>query len=300
MSYTFKLKEEIMNRKITNEDEIYAELFGIFLSKNCFNNYGVSFSTENSLLAERVEKNLKKITNLEINFKYTISKRFFKSKIYTITINNEYEKEEEYSKFFKKMYSLKKYHESDIKILENIVRGYFLSSGYVKDPHKGYTLDFFIDSEDAATFLYMILKHLNKKVFQTEKKNKNIVYIRNSEDILDILNSMSAINMFFEYQDIIISKELNNKINRNMNYEIANETKKISTGLKQIEMIEFIDSKIGIDSLTSALSEIAKLRLENESASFQELAVKSNISKSGIRNRFKRLEEIYLELKGKI
>lgn len=64
-------------------------------------------------------------------------------------------------------------------------------------------------------------------------------------------------------------------------------------------MIEYIDSKLGIENLTTALYTLAKLRLENDADSFQELAKKLGISKSGVRNRFSRLEEIYINLRGK-
>ena len=152
----------------------------------------------------------------------------------------------------------------------------------IKDKNKGYTLDFFLDSEDASTFLYMILKHLNKRVFLTDKKNKNIVYIRNSEDILDVIYIIGGEKVFFEYENITILKEIKSE----------------AASIKQLDMIEYIDEKIGLDSLTEALREIAILRQKNESDSFQELAEKLKISKSGVRNRFRRLEEIYNEIKG--
>ena len=79
---------------------------------------------------------------------------------------------------------------------------------------------------------------------------------------------------------------------------MANETKSEAASIKQLDMIEYIDEKIGLDSLTEALREIAILRQKNESDSFQELAEKLKISKSGVRNRFRRLEEIYNEIKG--
>ena len=79
---------------------------------------------------------------------------------------------------------------------------------------------------------------------------------------------------------------------------MANETKSEAASIKQLDMIEYIDEKIGLDSLTDAIREIAILRKKNESDSFQELAEKLKISKSGVRNRFRRLEEIYNEIKG--
>lgn len=137
---------------------------------------------------------------------------------------------------------------------------------------------------------------MGKKVFQTDKKNKNLVYLRNSEDILDIVFMIGGVNSFFEFEEVTVNKEIRNKINRNINWEIANETKKISTSEKQIKIIEAIDKKMGLSELSNVLREAAELRIKNEEMSLQELADLIGVSKSGIRNRFRRLEDIYNNL----
>ena len=81
-----------------------------------------------------------------------------------------------------------------------------------------------------------------------------------------------------------------------MNWEIANETKKLSAAEKQIRIINKIDEEIGLEELSEVLRETAVSRLENEEMSLQELADLMSISKSGIKNRFRRLEEIYKNL----
>ena len=137
---------------------------------------------------------------------------------------------------------------------------------------------------------------MGKRVFQTEKKNKSLVYLRNSEDILDIIFLIGGLTSFFEFEEVTINKEIRNKINRNMNWEIANETKKLSAAEKQIKIINKIDEEIGLEELSDVLRETAVRRLENEEMSLQELADLMSISKSGIKNRFRRLEEIYKNL----
>jgi hypothetical protein len=137
---------------------------------------------------------------------------------------------------------------------------------------------------------------MGKRVFQTEKKNKSLVYLRNSEDILDIIFLIGGLTSFFEFEEVTINKEIRNKINRNMNWEIANETKKLSAAEKQIKIINKIDEEIGLEELSDVLRETAVSRLENEEMSLQELADLMSISKSGIKNRFRRLEEIYKNL----
>ena len=81
-----------------------------------------------------------------------------------------------------------------------------------------------------------------------------------------------------------------------MNWEIANETKKLSAAEKQIRIINKIDEEIGLEELSAVLRETAVNRLKNEEMSLQELADLMSISKSGIKNRFRRLEEIYKNL----
>ena len=58
MSYSSKLKEEILSKDISERDEVLAELFGIFISRNSFKNSGIEFSTESFLLANRIYKNI--------------------------------------------------------------------------------------------------------------------------------------------------------------------------------------------------------------------------------------------------
>ena len=211
------------------------------------------------------------------------------SKDNTETIVNEYVNNYPDKIYFHKNFSVVE----NEKKLAGIIRGFFLSCGYIKSPEKAYAMDFFVDSEDSATYLYYLFKQMGKKVFQTEKKNKSLVYLRNSEDILDIIFLIGGINSFFEFEEVTINKEIRNKINRNMNWEIANETKKLSASEKQINMIKVIDQKLGLSELTDVLSETAKLRLKNQEMSLQELADLMEISKSGIKNRFRRLETIY-------
>ena len=295
MSYSVDLKREIFGKSVTDREEILAELFGIFIAKDVITEKGIHFSTENISLARRVYSGLKAVTDLDIQLKYLMSKRLGTHKIYEVVLMATEEKE--YRELIKKLFSYKSFFtEKSEKELTGIIRGFFLCCGYVKSPEKGYALDFFIDTEDAATYLYYLFKNMGKRVFQTEKKNKSLVYLRNSEDILDIIFLIGGLTSFFEFEEVTINKEIRNKINRNMNWEIANETKKLSAAEKQIRIINKIDEEIGLEELSEVLRETAVNRLKNEEMSLQELADLMSISKSGIKNRFRRLEEIYKNL----
>ena len=91
--------------------------------------------------------------------------------------------------------------------------------------------------------------------------------------------------------NIKIEKEIRNDFNRSINSETANWEKTINASVKQVQAIELIDEKIGIDELPEDLKDIARLRIEHKSKSLTELGTLLNppLGKSGVNHRFKRI-----------
>lgn len=293
MSYTYKVKNEILHRCDLSEDEKYAEIRAILLLKHAINEGSIELKLENKEIAERVYFLLKELTNLKIFIKFSKSKKFGEHNAYVITIPSQ----PGIKKFIE---NLKTYTSTGERVDEEIergfIRGMFLGCGYIKSPEKEYALDFFVDSDELADELYNLLLKLEKRVYKTVKRNKPLVYMRNAEDIMDIIVLIGSMKEFYNYEETTMIKDLKNKTIREMNWEVANETKTLDTARKQVKMINYIGRKIGLNELSPVLEEIAFLRLENPEASLQELAEMIGISKSGIRNRFRRLEEIHNEL----
>jgi len=293
MSYTYKVKNEIIKKSNYTTKEKVAELRGILEVKNAILKDRIELKLESIELANRVYRILKEVTNLKINVKYLVSMHFGEHKTYVITIEKQ--------NGFKDLLNILETCNED-KLIEDeekrvgFIRGLFLMTGYIKSPEKEYALDFFIDNIEIAEELFRVFEKLHKKVFITDKRKKKLVYFRNSEDILDVLVMLGAIKEFYKYEETTMMKDLKNKTIREMNWEVANETKSLNTGLKQIRMVNYIGANLGLNNLTPVLEEIAFLRLKNPEASLQELAQMIGISKSGIRNRFRRIETIYNEL----
>ncbi len=292
MSYSSKVKSEICSKLPATNLEIISELFAILESKKAIFDDKIEIRIENINLAKRVYELLKKISNFKIVIKYSTSNSFGEHNIFTISIYNQ----KGLANFIKelKINFLSIFNNDEI--YRGYTRGIFLSCGYIKDPKKEYSMDFFIDNHDLADDFYNILLKNKKKVFKTKKRKKSLVYLRNSEDIMDILVLVGSIQHFFSYEETTMIKDLKNKTIREMNWEVANETKTLNTGRNQVKMIEYINEKVGINTLTQVLEEAAIVRLKNPESSLQELADMLNISKSGIRNRFRRIEEIYNKL----
>ena len=292
MSYSSNVKQEITQKIPVTNLECLAEISSIFENKANLVKEGIEIKMENSILAKRLYSLIKATSSLQFGIKYSITKKFTEHRIYVITLYKQ-KGLKEFLESFK--FSFLDIIQND-EIFRGYLRGFFLSCGYIKDPKKEYSLDFFVDNKELADKIYNILLSKKKKIFKTIKKNKILVYLRNSEDIMDLLVSMNALKYFFEYEEITIIKNLKNKTIREMNWEVANETKTLNTGNYQIKMIKYIDEKLGLNTLTDVLKEAAMLRLNNPEDSLQSLANMINISKSGIRNRFRRIEEIYNNL----
>ena len=292
MSYSSNVKQEITKKIPLTNLESLAELAAIFENKAEFLEDRVDIKMENSILAKRLYSLIKATSSLKFGIKYSISKRFTEHTIYTISLYKQ-KGIKDYLDSFK--FSYLDIIQND-EIFKGYIRGFFLSCGYIKDPKKEYSLDFFVDNEELGDKIYNILFAKKKKISKTNKKNKVLVYLRNSEDIMDILVLMDGLPHFFEYEETTIIKNLKNKTIREMNWEVANETKTLNTGNHQIKMIKYIGEKIGLNNLSPVLEEAAFLRLNNPESSLQELADMIEISKSGIRNRFRRIEEIYNSL----
>ena len=292
MSYSSNVKQEITKKIPLTNLESLAELAAIFENKAEFLEDRVDIKMENSILAKRLYSLIKATSSLKFGIKYSISKRFTEHTIYTISLYKQ-KGIKDYLDSFK--FSYLDIIQND-EIFKGYIRGFFLSCGYIKDPKKEYSLDFFVDNEELGDKIYNILFAKKKKISKTNKKNKVLVYLRNSEDIMDILVLMDGLQHFFEYEETTIVKNLKNKTIREMNWEVANETKTLNTGNHQIKMIKYIGEKIGLNNLSPVLEEAAFLRLNNPESSLQELADMIEISKSGIRNRFRRIEEIYNSL----
>lgn len=232
-SYSYKVKNEIYSKMPTTKLEALSELFAIFSLKNSISSHSLIIRLENTGIAKRVYSLLKFVCNLKIETKFSTSNIFGMHNVYTLSIHRQ--------KGYSNLLADMKFSFVDILNNEEIFRGYlrgvFLLCGYIKDPKKEYALDFFIDEERSAMDVHELLIKKSKKAFKTRKKNKYLVYLRNSEDIMDMLVNFGAITHFFAFEETTMIKELKNKTIREMNWEVANETKTLNTANNQMKMI---------------------------------------------------------------
>ena len=185
------------------------------------------------------------------------------------------------------------------KCIRAFLRGAFLGGGSISDPEKNYHMEFVTNNEDFANSLKDLINSLGFNSKIVSRKNNYVVYLKESEQISDLLSIIGAHNALLSLQNTKIVKEMRNNVNRIVNCETANLSKTVNAAVRQVENIRFIQETIGISSLPENLQEIARIREEYEDMTLKELGEMLNppIGKSGVNHRLRKIEEIANKLR---
>ncbi len=179
------------------------------------------------------------------------------------------------------------------------LRGAFLCTGSISDPTKGYHLEFVCTDTGKAEQLQKVLQIFSIEGKIVLRKKYYVVYLKEGESIVDLLNVCEAHVALMEFENLRILKEMRNSINRRVNCEAANITKTVNAAARQIEDIEYIRDHGGLRMLPDNLREMAEVRLEYPDASLKELGeyLDPPVGKSGVNHRLRKLGEFAEKLK---
>ncbi|WP_290776188.1 DNA-binding protein WhiA [Anaerofustis sp.] len=179
--------------------------------------------------------------------------------------------------------------------IRHYMRAVFLSCGYVSDPKKkGYQIEFVFNKFEYAKNLIELLKSIDIYLKYVKRKESYVIYTKDSNMITEILANIGAHNAVLEIESTKVIKEMRNNVNRRLNCETANMDKTVNTALKQINAINKIIDRYGINYLDEPIITLAKLRLQNPEASLNDLSnmFTPPISRSTINNWFRKILKI--------
>lgn len=180
------------------------------------------------------------------------------------------------------------------------LRGAFLSVGSMSNPEKAYHLEYVcVDTQQAAQLIDILLVYgIHAKT--VVRKKYQVVYIKESEEIVELLNVIGAHISLMKLENLRIFKDMRNSINRRVNCETANITKTVNAATKQIADIQYIKEHYGFDNLKDNLRQVAELRLEYPDAALKELGeyLSPPVGKSGVNHRLRKLSELAEKLRG--
>lgn len=178
---------------------------------------------------------------------------------------------------------------------KSYLRGVFMGSGTMNDPSRGYHLELVCATQTLANDLKKLINSfvdLNAKI--VKRKDKYIVYMKSAENICDTLSIMGANAQRLIFDEVVLNKDIVNATVRLTNCDNANTDRTLDASSRQIAAIKKIEELRGLDFLPPKLRVAAQLRLEYPEASLIQLGEMMDppMKKSGINNRFKKINEI--------
>lgn len=288
MSFSSKVKEELCALPIISENTAMTELCSVVLFGGYIKKNTISLLFENEFSAQRVWSLIEFLNDIYcFSAQYCAEQKSDSKCFYEIKISKNIDV------FKKYIYQIKE----DKKLLPEILRGAFIACGSINNPDAGYHLEFNLSSAENCNILNYFLrsnKTIKIKTGIIIRRNNHVLYVKDSEKIIDILVIMGAKTRAMKFIQLKMIKEARNNINRVNNFEIANISKAAESATNHIEAIKKIKQAHGLQSLSDVLLETAEIRMAHPYSPLSELIkfYKSPISKSGINHRLKKIMNI--------
>lgn len=286
MTFNTSLKDEI-SKNVYSSVDACSELSAFVRCNSKIISKQIIITLENASVARKIYKDIKTVFNISANITVRNQNRFRVKQIYILTINENID-------YIKKVLNVneKITLESDEEKIA-FLEGAFLAIGNVTNPQTSrYHLEYICKNEKIAKEIDNLLKYfkINSKIIK--RGYKFVVYVKNGDNISDILKMFKATESLFFFEDIRIYRDHKNMVNRLNNCELSNQTKSIQTGLKQLNEINYIidnDLLSLLDDNTKIICEIRKKYPESSLAEIAQIANVEygyNIGKSGVNHHF--------------
>lgn len=306
MTYTTRIKEEIVKSDINNSEKI-CELSGYIRFAAVIKDT-ISITLENASVTRRIYKHIKEIFNIQPRITIRNQKRFRIKQIYILEINEKVE----YILHFLNITENKKKILPTEYFLTNkeekiaYLQGIFLASGTINDPaSSGYHLEIVTNMSREAVYVTNLFRELGIMAKHIKRNSKYMVYIKNAEVISEIIRMFKATTSYFYFEDIRIYRDHKNMVNRLNNCEIANQEKTINTGLKQLEDIKYLKENDLYSLLDDSTRIVLDYREKYPETSLKELAdiisleTDYTIGKSGVNHHFIKIRNLIKKHKEK-
>lgn len=181
---------------------------------------------------------------------------------------------------------------------EAALKGAFLGCGSASDPKKSYRFEFVTKNEAYADFLAGVLEYFSIPSKKVSRKDRFVIYLNEGDAACALMSKIGAHGAVLNFENVRILKETRNNVNRAVNCETANISRMIAAAMSQVEAINTIRDKIGLDALPQKLKDACTLRLANQDASLSDLCRLTGATKSAMNHRFRKIGEIANSLKG--
>lgn len=306
MSFALEVKEELTRLPLTLGEELMALKAilhnGFELNLASFNDFKLLFQTKSNPIMRYV---IKLLTNIHPNIKYNLYQkqimRFDKPNLYVLEINNAINLVEEFELLKEEPNNkLEIYNEDNYKKI--YLRASFITSGSVNDPKtSNYHLEWCLQNDNEALFIQSLINSYDLNARISKRKEKYVIYIKDRDGICDLLRIIGVNVAVFNMEQDIIKRNMIAKTKREINFDIANQSKTNNASKNIIRYIKYLEKYYPLDDLDDKLKIVMKIRKENPESSLVELCkiledeYKQKITKSCLNHRLRKIKEIAIE-----
>lgn len=314
MSFSVKTKNELAHIISHKRCCQMAEFVALIrmdgtIQISAYQKVSISVMTENAAVARKIFKLAKELFDIQAEIMVHRKSRLKKNNVYSIRIPSQAQVGQvlqvlglvdalgNWRADFRESFSYDLVKNACCK--RAYLRGAFLGGGSVNNPEGTYHLEIITTDKTHGEAIAKLMQDYDLPAKISDRKNWFVVYLKESEQIVNCLNIMGAHQALLDFENTRIMKGMRNQVNRLVNCETANLNKTVDAAVRQIEAIRVIESAMGLHKLSPALRQVAELRLAYPDISLKELgeAATPKIGKSGISHRMRKLEIIAEKIK---
>ena len=298
MSFSTDTKREICQKLSTRLPLQYAELYAMLLLGRTFSADSIVFKTENEHTFSHFIFLINKLFKPKFEVVAPLRGETGRNKNYTVTLTRPADCRRifEYYGHDARELSLR-VNRANIEDEEQhraFIRGAFLAGGSVTDPEKGYHMEFSVSYRNLCMDICRIIREIQDcdiSVKMLSRQGSYIAYIKDSEQITDLLTYMGAVVASMNVMGAKALKQVRNTVNRRANSEIANLQKTATASAVQIRAIKKLKKSGKYNLLPDELKTVAQLRYDYPELTLRQLGemLDPPISRSGVNHRLEKI-----------
>lgn len=298
MSFSTETKREICQKLSTRTPLQYSELYAMLLLGKEFTSRSIIFKTENEDTFSHFVFLLSRLFKAKCEVVAPMKGESGRNRTFTVTVTS--------SEKCRRIFEYYGHEDRDINLRVNraniddeeeqraFIRGAFLACGSVTDPEKAYHLEFAVSHRNLCMDICRLIDEIQDcdiHVKTLTRGGSYIGYIKDSEQITDLLTYMGAVVASMNVMGTKALKQVRNTANRRANSEIANLQKTASASANQIKAINKLKKNGTYNLLPEELKVVAQLRYDYPELTLRELGAKLDppISRSGVNHRLEKI-----------
>jgi len=177
---------------------------------------------------------------------------------------------------------------------EGYLAGALMAAGYLADPRKGYSLEWYPRRVGQARLipgLRRALRRLGVAFGEAPgRRGGSRLYVKGGDAVSLVLRRVGAVASLLRLEDARSFRSVRGSVHRAVNGETANLARSARASVRQADWARRALAGPGAGELPPALREVAALRVRRPTASLGELAQALGIARSSVHGRMRRLK----------